>query len=72
MLELGITFEDDNILEGTEILEVQIALDDATQTAVSNSGNIFFRDTLSFSVADITGTFELLLGRENQHHDSYI
>ena len=56
LFELGITFQDDNRFEGTEILQLQIALDDATQTAVSNSRNIFFQDTLSISVADITGT----------------
>ena len=58
LFEMVIAFEDDNRLEGTEILEVQIALDDATQTGVNNSGNIFFQDTLHISVADITGTFE--------------
>ena len=58
LFELGITFQDDNRLEGTEILQLQIALDDATQTAVSNSGNIFFQDTLHINVADITGIFE--------------
>ena len=58
MFELGITFEDDNRLEGTEILKVQIALDGAAQTAVNSSENIFFQDTLSISIGDITGTFE--------------
>ena len=75
LFEWGITFEDDNRLEGTEILEVQIVLDDATQTAVNNSGNIFFQDTLRFSVADITGTVEQYYNeicRENQHHASYL
>ena len=75
LFELGITFEDDNRLEGTEILEVQVALDDATRTAVNNSGNIFFQDTLRFSVADITGTVEQYYNevcRENQHHASYL
>ena len=58
-----IAFKDDNRLEGTEILKVQIALDDATQTGVNNSGNIFFQDTLNISVADITGTFEQYYNR---------
>ena len=58
LFEMVIAFKDDNRLEGTEILKVQITLDDATQTGVNNSGNIFFQDTLNISVADITGTFE--------------
>ena len=58
LFEMVIAFKDDNRLEGTEILELQITLDGATQTAVSNSGNIFFQDTLHIIVADITGTFE--------------
>ena len=72
LFEMDIAFKDDNRLEGTEILKVQIALDDTTQTAVSNSGNIFFQDTLNLSVADITGTFEQY-GREiNIIHTSSI
>ena len=53
-----IAFKDDNRLEGTEILKVQITLDDAAQTGVNNSGNIFFQDTLHINVADITDAHE--------------
>ena len=67
-----IAFKDDNRLEGTEILKVQITLDDTTQTGVNNSGNIFFQDTLNISVADITGTFEQYYNRVEKSISPFI
>ena len=53
--EVLITFPTDNIaLEGTEVLELRLEPTSATQSAVTNAGNVFFQDT-SIQINDTTG-----------------
>ena len=54
-MEALITFPTDNIaLEGTEVLELRLEPTSATQTAVTNAGNVFFQDA-SVRINDTTG-----------------
>ena len=54
--EVLITFPTDNIaLEGTEVLELRLEPTSATQTAVTNAGNVFFQDTSAVRINDTTG-----------------
>ena len=49
----------DDKIEGNEVLILQLVLTSATQTAVNNAGNIFFRDTLNIRIRDVTGNYEV-------------
>ena len=56
---MGITALADDKVEGTEVLILRLMLTSATQTAVDNAGNIFFQDSLSIRVIDVTGNYKL-------------
>ena len=56
---MGISALADDKVEGTEVLMLQLILTSATQTAVDNAGNIFFQDSLSIRVIDVTGNYKL-------------
>ena len=57
---MGISAVADDKIEGTEVLILRLILTSATQTAVDNAGNIFFRDTLNIRVIDVTGNYKLI------------
>ena len=59
--EVGIAFQPDDKIEGTEVLTVQLRLSSASQTAVNNAGNIFIRDTSTIRVIDTTGKYTYYL-----------
>ena len=52
---MGINAVADDKIEGNEDLILRLILTSATQTAINNAGNIFFRDTLNIRVVDVTG-----------------
>ena len=56
--EVGINAVADDKIEGTEVLILRLVLTSATQTAVSNAGNIFFQDTINIRVIDMTGKYK--------------
>ena len=56
---MGISALADDKVEGTEVLILRLVLTSATQTAVDNAGNIFFQDSLSIRVIDVTGNYKL-------------
>ena len=56
---MGINAVADDKIEGTEVLMLRLVLTSATQTAVSNAGNIFFQDALNIRVIDVTGNYKL-------------
>ena len=56
---MGINALDDDKIEETEVLILQLMLTNATQTAVNNAGNIFIQDTLNIRVIDVTGNYKL-------------
>lgn len=56
-LELGITFQPDDKIEGTEVLTVELTLSSVSQAVVNIVGNIFIRDTSTIRVIDTTGNY---------------
>ena len=56
---MGINAVADDKIEGTEVLILRLVLTSATQTAINNAGNIFFQDTLTIRVIDVTGNYNL-------------
>ena len=59
---MGINAVADDKIEGNEVLILRLVLTSATQTAVNNSGNIFFQNTLNIRVIDVTGKYKFMWG----------
>ena len=68
---MGINAVADDKIEGNEVLILRLELTSATQTAINNSGNIFFQDTVNIRVIDVTGNYKVIVVMINTVFTNY-